>query len=108
MGSDFDAHRAPLENEHVYCSGGLRPPMGSDFDAPSEPPQCESGSPNNRYAAEKKIKPRIVRMNTDFKKWHGGIRGANGAAKKQNPASRLARFSLFSANFSLLGSSVPI
>ena len=30
MGSDFDAHRAPLQNEPVFCSGGLRPPMGNE------------------------------------------------------------------------------
>jgi hypothetical protein len=33
-----------------------------------------------------------------------GIRGANGAGKTKNSASKLDRFSLFSANPSLLGS----
>jgi hypothetical protein len=30
MGSESDAHRAPLQNEPVFCSGGLRPPTGGD------------------------------------------------------------------------------
>ena len=30
MGSDFDAHRTPLQSEHVNCSGALRPPIGGD------------------------------------------------------------------------------
>ncbi len=34
----------------------------------------------------------------------GGIRGANGAGQTKNSASKLDRFSLFSANPSLLGS----
>ena len=33
-----------------------------------------------------------------------GIRGANGAGQSKNSASKLDRFSLFSANPSLLGS----
>ena len=39
---------------------------------------------------------------------HGCIRDANGAAQNKNSASKLDRFLLFSANPSLLGSSVPI
>ena len=33
MGSDFDAHRAPLQSEHVNCSGALRPPRGGTIPA---------------------------------------------------------------------------
>ena len=55
------------------------------------------------------IKPLITRMNTNMKKWAQEAFAARmGQGKIENLASRLARLLLFSANASLMRSSVPI